>query len=362
MDLLWPRSLLLLGITPVLVALYLWALHRRRRFAVRYSSLALVREALPHHSKLRRHLPFALFVLALACLVVALGRPVQIVSVPTDQTTIILAMDVSFSMRWTDIQPSRLGAAEAAAISFIQRQKFSTQIGIVAFSGFAELIQPPTRDQEALQIAIDSLTTGRRTAIGSGILKALDAIAEVDPFVAPSVSDTTSPDQPTPVPVPKGAYAPDIIVLLTDGVSNTGPLPLDAAQQALDRGVRIYTIGFGTENGPTFGGQPNQGGGPLGGNDPFGGNNPLGGGGQGFGGGRFRRGIDEATLKQIAEMTGGAYYSASSAGELQNVFQNLPTYLITKHETMEISVLFAAMGALCAALAIVLSLIWHPLP
>jgi len=346
MNLLWPGFLLLLGLIPLIVAVYIWMLRRRRRFAVRYSSLALVREALPHQSRLRRHLPFALFLLALASLVIALGRPVSIVSVPTDQTTIILAIDASGSMRATDIQPSRLEAAEAAALSFIQRQRARTQIGIVAFARFAELIQPPTTDQEALQAAVQSLTTGRGTAIGSGILQSLDAIAEIDKSVAPSVSDTSSGVAPTPVP--KGAYAPDIIVLLTDGVNTTGPLPLDAAQQAADRGVRVYTIGFGTENGTL----------PFGGRQPPGG---LFGGGQQLGG-RFRLGIDETTLKQIADMTGGAYYSASSAGELQNVFENLPTYLITKHETTEISVAFTAIGALLAAIAIGLSLVWHPLP
>ena len=155
MELLWPRFLFLLGLIPLLIAAYIWVLRRRRRFTVRYSSLALVREALPHSSRLRRHLPFALFLLAIASLVIASGRPVDIVSVPTDQTTIILVIDASGSMRSTDIQPSRLGAAEAAAISFIQRQKSQTQIGVVAFAGSAELIQAPTTDQEALQIVTD---------------------------------------------------------------------------------------------------------------------------------------------------------------------------------------------------------------
>ena len=354
MVLLWPRFLILLGLIPLILAVYIWMLRRRRRFTVRYSSLALVREVLPRQSRWRRHLPFALFLIALASLIVALSRPVTIVSVPTDQTTIILTMDVSGSMRSRDISPTRLAAAEAAAVSFIQRQKSSTQIGIVAFSSFGEIVQAPTTDQEALQAAVESLTTGRRTAIGSGILRALDAIAEVDPNVAPSVSDTTSGIQPSPVP--QGVFAPDIIVLLTDGVSNFGPLPEDAAQQAVDRGVRIYTIGYGTANGyiPFSGGQ-SQGGGVFGGGgQQFGGGQPLGGG--------FRTGIDEDTLKQVASMTGGAYYSASSADELQNVFKNLPTYLISKHETSEISVAFAAIGALLAGLAIVLSLIWHPLP
>jgi len=353
MDLLWPGFLLLLGLIPLIVVAYIWMLRRRRRFAVRYSSLALVREVLPHPSRLRRHLPFALFLLALASLVIALGRPVAIVSVPAGQATIILAMDVSRSMCATDIPPNRLEAAKAAALSFIQRQQSSTQIGIVAFAGFAVLIQPPTTDQEVLQDAIESLTTARRTAIGSGILKSLDAIAEVNKSVAPSVSDTASGVPPAPVPT--GAYVPDIIVLLTDGVANAGPLPLDAAQQAVDRGVRVYTIGFGTESESSpFGGPQCRGGNPFGGQ-------PFGGGGQ-FGGGGFRRGIDEETLKQIAAMTGGTYYPATSAGELQNVFQTLPISLMTRHEAMEISVAFTAIGALLAAIAIVLSLIWHPLP
>jgi Ca-activated chloride channel family protein len=360
MDVLWPGFLFLLAIVPLLIAAYIWMLRRRRRFTVRYSSLTLVRAALPRFSRWRRHLPFALFLLALTSLVFALARPVAIVSVPTGQTTVILAIDVSRSMCATDIQPNRLEAAKAAALSFIQSQKSSTQISIVAFAGFAEVTQPPTTDQEALQSAVESLTTGRRTAIGSGILKSLDAIAEIDKNVAPSVTDTSPGIAPTPVP--KGAYAPDIIVLLTDGVSNAGPMPLEAAQQALDRGVRVYTIGFGTANGSEipFCAPQVQGGGTLDRGGGFGGGG-FGGGGFGGGGG-FRRGIDEDTLKQVSEMTGGAYYSAESASELQDVFQNLPTYLITKHEIMEISVAFAAIGALLAAIAVTLSLRWHPLP
>ena len=361
MNLLWPGFLLLLGLLPVLVALYLWGLRRRRRLALRYSSLALVREALPAQAAWRRHLPFALFVPALASLVFALSRPVTIVGVPTSQTVILLTIDVSRSMCQTDIAPNRLLAAEAAALSFIERQPAGTQIGIVAFSGFAEVIQPPTTDAEVLQDAIESLTTGRRTAIGSGILKALEAIARIDPNVAPPVTGLSTA---APPPVLSGAYAPDIIVLLTDGASNAGPSPLEAARQAADRGVRVYTIGFGTAAGsagrPPVCGWQYIGNAPLsresfsGGNQPFGG--AIG------GGGGFRRGIDEETLKQVAEITDGVYYSAESADELQRVFAELPTYLILKHEITEISVAFAALGALLATLAIGLALLWQPLP
>jgi Ca-activated chloride channel homolog len=357
MDLLWPEFLLLLGLIPVLVIAYIWILRRRRRFAVRFSSLALVREALPHQSPLRRHIPFALFLLAIASLVVAVGRPVSIVSVPAGQVTIILAIDVSRSMCSTDVAPNRLEAAKAAAESFIQRQNSRTQIGIVAFSGFAELVQPPTNDQEVLLDVVASLITGRRTAIGSAILKSIDAIAEVDPHVAASVNAFSSAVEPTPMP--QGAYAPDIIVLLTDGVNNTPIQPLDAAQQAADRGIRVYTIGFGTANSSQ---SPMNCPGQAQGDRQFGGGDPFGGGGGQFGpGGGSRRGIDEATLKQVADKTGGEYYSAESAAELNSVFKKLPTYLITRHETTEISVFFTAFAALMVALAILLSLLWHPL-
>jgi len=346
MSLLWPGFLVLLGLVPLLIGIYIWML-RRQKVGLRYSSLALVREAIPRHSHLRRHIPFAIFLAALISLIFTLARPVSIITVPTGQATIILTMDVSQSMRQTDIYPSRLEAAEAAALSFIRQQKASTQIAIVAFAGYAELIQPPTTDQESLELAVRSLTTARGTAIGSGILKSIDAIAEIDQSVWPSVRDPSSSEQRTPVP--KGAFAPHIIVLLTDGVTTQGPYPLDTAQQAADRGVRVYTIGFGTENGsPGFGGGPG----------PFGGPPPQ---GQGRGGG-FRRGIDEETLKEIAKLTDGEYYAASSADELLKVFQDLPTSLITKHEVMEISVAFAALGALLVVAAMIFSLRLHPLP
>jgi Ca-activated chloride channel family protein len=355
MNLLWPGFLLLLGLIPLIIGVYIWLLRRRRRFAVRYSSLSLIHAALPQQSRWRRHLPLALFLLALAILIMALARPVTTILVPAGRATIILAMDVSRSMCATDIPPHRLHAAKEAALSFIQARVSSTQIGIVAFAGFAELIQPPTTDQELLQDAVENLTTARRTAIGSAILKSIDAIAEINESVAPSTTGASPELELTPVP--EGQYVPDIVVLLTDGASNQGIYPLDAAQQAADRGVRVYTIGFGTANGSRslpYCDQPFR-------SDPFG--NEQGNGGLGFGGGGgFRRGIDEVTLQGVAELTGGDYYSAESAGELQEVFENLPTYLITREETTEVSAIFTAIGALFAALAIVLSFVWHPLP
>jgi Ca-activated chloride channel family protein len=358
MDLLAPGALLLLVIVPALVAIRYWLL-RRRRPALRYSSLSLMRDAAPRSSWLRRHLPFALFALGLASLVFAMARPVQVVAVPAGRTTVILAIDVSRSMCATDIPPNRLAAAQVAASSFIDRQGASTQIGIVAFAGFAELVQPPTTDQEVLLDVIESLTTGRRTAIGSAIIESLNAIAEIDSGVA-EVPDGVIPGDDPATSVPRGAYAPAIIVVLTDGASNTGPVPVEAAQEAAARGVRVYTIGFGTED-------PNSERPPCGfnliGNEPseapgFGGTF----GGGGGGGGGFRRAIDEDTLIAVAEATGGTYYPAESAAELHEVFVNLPTNLITKSEIMEISVIFVAAAAVLIALAILLAQAWRPLP
>jgi Ca-activated chloride channel family protein len=356
-DFLWPALLLALAVLPILVGIYAWSLRRRRPSGVRYSSLSLLREAVPGSSRLRRHLPFALFILALGALALAAARPVLILSVPTNQTSIILAIDVSGSMCSADIPPSRLQAAEAAAAAFIQHQGSTTQIGIVAFSGFAELVQAPTTDVETLLAALRSLATGRRTAIGSGLLTSIDAIAEIDAAVAPSQTDSRPGIPPTPVP--KGAYAPDIVVLLTDGVSNTGPRPLDAAQQAADRGVRVFTIGFGTAGGgaldPTCAPQ-------FVGREPPGGFGGRFGGGFGGGGGGFRRGIDDTTLKQVADLTGGTYHPAESAAELESVFASLPTSLITRHEVTEIGFGFVALGALLAAASILLGRLWRPLP
>ncbi|OGO28612.1 MAG: hypothetical protein A2Z16_07755 [Chloroflexi bacterium RBG_16_54_18] len=352
MGLIWPGFLWLLGLIPLIILVYFLIQRRRKRYVVRYSSLVLIRAAIPKPSLLRRYLPIALFLLALASLVLALTRPVAVIKMPAGKATIMLAMDVSMSMCSTDIPPNRLKAAQAAALEYVQRQSAHTQLGIVAFAGFAALVQPPTSDQEDLIAAVENLYTARRTAIGSAILESLDAIAEINQAVAPSTTDSES-DLPTPVP--EGEYAADIIVLLTDGASNTGIWPLEAAQQAADRGVRVYTIGFGTENGAVSNcGWGFQGGNSFGGGQPQWGNSWYGGG--------FRRGIDEETLKQVASLTGGEYFSAQSASELTKVFEDLPTYLITRNENMEISVLFTIIGAILAVLAISLSLLWHPIP
>ncbi len=347
MSMLWPSSLFLLFLLPLIVAAYVWILRRRRRFVIRYSSLSLVKEAASHQSWMRRHLPFVLFLLALASLILALTRPTAELIVPSNRATIILALDVSRSMCSTDIPPNRLVAAQAAAIDFIQSQNEGTQIGVVAFAGFAELVQPPTKDKTLLANAITNLTPARRTAIGSAILRSIDAIAEIDDRIAPTQFDASVQ------PVPEGEFAPHIIVLLTDGSSNAGPSPFTAASEALARGIRVYTIGFGTATDQSF----------LDCGDLFRDEYDY----QGFGfapslGSRDHRlQIDETTLKLVADLTGGSYYYAASAGELQNVFSNLPTYLVVTRETTEISALFNALAVLLILLAFFLSLRWNQL-
>lgn len=347
MDLLLPQSLYLLGLIPLWILAYIWILRRRKPLSVRFSSLSLLRDALPKQSKWKRHLPFALFLLALASLIVAMARPVSTITVPAANATIILAIDVSRSMCSTDIEPNRLEAAKAAALEFVKLQDDSTQIGVVAFAGYAVVVQAPTTDKALVEKAIKNLTTARRTAIGEGILMSLDAISEIDDSVPSPYSGAE------PVPLPEGEYVPAIVILLTDGVTTTGTHPLIAANMAAERGVRIFTIGFGTVNNTSpmdcslsspyfqFG---EQFGGPF-----FG------------GGGGFRRELDEATLKAVAEMTGGSYHLAESLEELREVYENLPVQLITVTETTEVAVMFAAIAAALVTLAIALALIWNPL-
>jgi Ca-activated chloride channel family protein len=356
MSFLWPGLLVLLLIIPAVIVLYIILLRRRGRYAVRYSSLSLIREAASHQTWWRRYLPFALFLLALTSLLLALARPVASVIVPSNKATVILAMDVSRSMCATDIPPNRLEAAKDAAQTFLQNHQSNRQIGIVAFAGFAELIQPPTTDTQALNDAVENLVTARRTAIGSAILRSIDAISEVDDRVAPSTDTSVSGGTPGAVPSEPVAPSPHIIVLLTDGASNAGPYPLTAAAQAAARGIRVYTIGYGTVNNTS----------PMDCGDDFGQDQFFfGGGGFQFqpqtGSRDFRLQIDEETLKQIAEVTGGNYYFASSANELEEVFQNLPSFVVATRETIEIGVFFTAFAAIVIILAMFLSYRWHPL-
>lgn len=360
MIFLWPWLLLLLVLVPVLIVIYIWNLRRKRKYAVRYSSLALIREALPKRSRWRQHVPFALFLLAVTSLITAMARPNAEVQVPLSRTTIILALDVSRSMCATDVEPNRLAVAQEAALAFIENQADDVRIGLVAFAGFAEIVVPPTNDKEVLQEAVRNFTTSIGTAIGSATLKAIDAIAEVNDQVLPSGFDLSQ--QAGESPLESGLFQPDIIVLLTDGANSRGPFPLDAAQQAADRQVRIYTIGFGSTEPQQMVCTPQQ----LG-SDAF--NEGFGRFSGGFtgsftGGGGFRRFLllDEETLQGVADITGGEYYRAENAEQLYDVFVDLPTDVVLQKERLEISVAFSILGAVLVMLAVGLSVLWHRFP
>jgi len=358
----WPWLLLLLLLVPLLVAVYIWVLRRKRKAAVRYSSLSLIREALPKHAWWRQHLPFILFLLGLACLAVAVARPVAEVVVPLNRTTIILALDVSRSMCSTDVSPNRLTIAQDAALAFVEDQADDTRIGIVAFARFAEIIVPPTNNKEVLKRAIRNITTSIGTAIGSATLKSIDAIAEVNAAVA--LSGLNLEIEADELPLEGTGYQPDIIVLLTDGANTHGPLPLDTAEQAAARKVRVYTIGFGTTNPGRMVCAPEQlGGGTFGGGfgDPGGG---FGGGGFGGGGGGSARFLmlDEPTLQGVADITGGAYYRAEDAQQLYDIFTDLPREIAVQKERLEMSVVLSLLGAVFAVSALALALLWRRFP
>ncbi|MDQ1425752.1 MAG: Ca-activated chloride channel [Acidimicrobiaceae bacterium] len=360
MSFTWPLALLLLLVVPLLLGLYLWQLRRKRKHAVRFSSVALIRAALPRRSRWRRHVPVALLLASIAVLAVATARPQVSREVPLSRTSIILTLDVSGSMCSTDVAPNRLTVAQQAAKAFVKDQVAGTRIGIVAFAGFAQLIVPPTTDKAKLTAAINNLTTSRGTVIGAAMLESLNAIAAVNPDVQPASADATGGDPnaaPPTVPPAAGSYVPDIIVLLTDGANTRGIDPVDAAQQVAGQHVRVYTIGFGTEN-PTqmvctreqLGAGAFDDGGFNGGNRP-----PRGG---------LRQALvmDESTLQQVADITGGKFYHAQDAAQLKSVFAGLPNQIGLQKKHDEISVVFAFLGALLAAAAVGLSLLWNRYP
>ncbi len=364
MAFIWPSLLWSLLLVPLILAVYIAIQRRRRRYALRYSSLLVLRQTTTAGQRLRRHIPTALFLLGLAAMLFALARPQTSTIVPLDARTVILAIDVSDSMRTRDIEPSRIDAAKASATAFVKEQKPGTRIGIVAFSGTASIVQPPTTDHDALIAAIQRLYPERSTAIGSGIIQSLNAIygnIYTDTFggdIAP-----TSP-QATVTPAPKGTHAPSTIILLTDGAKVQGPSPIEAAQKAAELGVRIFTIGVGNPNanGRPAGGSNSS---PSGGNGPYG-NAPYGGGGGYFGGnggsggrpygGRFE--VDETTLKSIAETTDGEYFLATDANALNDIYQKLNTEIVFTTEKTEVTSYFTAFGAVLLFGAIAVSILW----
>ena len=345
MSFLWPDFLWLLALVPVLVGLYLLALRRKKKLAVRYASLSMVRDAIGVGQRVRRHVPPLLFLVGITLMIVAMARPTAIVTLPTQHEIIILAMDVSGSMRAVDVKPTRLAAAQEAARAFINDQPGNVKIGIVSFAGTAAVVQAPTENREDLLAAIDRFQLQRATAIGSGLLVSLKAIfpdvefdlRASDPRIkasdngrGQSLDRAKQPAKEAPKPVPPGSYQSAAIILLTDGQTTTGPDPVESAKMAAERGVRVYTVGVGTVQGEVIGWE----------------------------GWSMRVRLDEDTLKQIANVTRGEYFYAGTATDLKAIYKGMNSKMVLQKQQTEITALFVAAAALFVLLGAGLSLAW----
>lgn len=342
MTFIWPNAFWLLLILPVLVFAYLRGAGKKTRLAARFP--ALFRASKGWRAAVRRHLPAGLFLVALVLLIVAMARPAAVITLASQRGTLILAMDVSGSMRADDVNPTRITAAQRAAKEFVKERPRSVRIGLVAFSGGAFLVQSPTTNNIALDQAIDSLRPERMTAIGSAVLTSLQTIFPDQHFdsMLPGFGGdefwSGTPLNPNPVKQPKrpppvepGSYRSAAIILMTDGKSTMGPDPIDAARIAADYGVRVFTIGFGTANGRI----------------------------RMWGGRTMRVRLDEATLKKMAQITHAQYFHAKSETELAQIYKQLNTKLQAETQLQEISVFFVMAATLFAAISAFLSLLWH---
>jgi Ca-activated chloride channel family protein len=342
MNFLWPQALALLALLPVLVAVYVWLLYRKRKSAVRYANLGMIKEAIGTRSRIRRHVPPLLLLLALAALIVAMARPTATVTLPTQKQTIIMALDASGSMRAKDVEPSRLVAMQNAAKQFVADAAPKTKIGVVVFAATATLVQPPTDDREAVIAAIDRIQLQRATATGSGLIVSLATIFPDAGFDVSTALFGRDAPRNAPIsegrkdakkdfkPVEPGSYNNAVVILLTDGQRTTGPDPIEVAKLAADRGVRVYTVGFGTTSGEIIG----------------------------FEGWSFRVRLDEETLKTVALMTRGEYFYAGTAADLKKVYQTLNSRLSLEKKETEITALLSGVAALFAMLSGLLSLLW----
>jgi Ca-activated chloride channel homolog len=338
MTFLWPSLLWFLLALPASVALYFLVLKQKKKSAVRYASLDLIKEAIGKGQAWRRHLPPAILLVALGTMIAAMARPAAVITLPSQHETVILAIDVSASMKADDVEPTRIVAAQAAAREFVAGQSRSTRIGIVSFAGSAALVQPPTQNRTDILGAIDSLQLQHATAVGSGILVALKAIFPEEDFEVPVTGRQiiamsgaqASPPRQQAVPVTPGSYAAAAIILLTDGQTTTGPDPVDAARLAAQRGVRVFTVGVGTPHGQIVTGE----------------------------GWSMRVKLDEEPLKLIADLTRAEYFFAGTAVDLRKIYESLTSRLVLERKETEITALFSALAAAAVLLASTLSLLW----
>jgi Ca-activated chloride channel homolog len=340
----WPQLLWLLALVPLLILVYLWLLGRRKKTSVQYSNLALVKQAMARQPSWRRHLPPSLMLIALSAMLFAAARPMMTIQLPSNKQTIMLAMDVSGSMRAKDVEPSRLVAAQNAAKAFLAELPRHVRVGIVAFAGSAQLAQLPTLSREDLNTAIDSFQLQRGTATGNGIALSLATLFPDDGIDISHMQwgagagaatrarplGETKKEGNKREPVAPGSYTSAAIIMLSDGQRTTGIDPLEAAKMAADRGVRVYTVGVGTVNGETIG----------------------------FDGWSMRVRLDEDTLKQIANRTAAEYYYAGTAADLKKVYESLSTRLGVEKRETEVSGIVSLIAAAFAVCAAALSVAW----
>ncbi|MGB7874125.1 MAG: VWA domain-containing protein [Anaerolineales bacterium] len=324
----WPLMLLTLLLIPLFVLLYFRMQRRRQEALEKVGGLGILQDSSGGRIGARRHIPMIMFLIGLTAMLVAVARPHAVVSLPSVESIVILAFDVSGSMSAEDMQPTRMEAAKAAAREFVDRQPSSVQIGVVAFSDGGISVQAPTKDQEAILTAINRLAPQRGTSLGSGILQSLNAIAESRGEALPP-SDSLTP-VPTPTPLPYGTYIPAAIVLLTDGENTANPDPVQAALTATGQGVRVYTIGVGSPEGTN-----------LTVNDFT----------------VFTQ-LNEPMLQQIASLTEGAYFNAQSEDDLREIYENLDMQVVVKPEKTEITSILAGFSILFMLIGGAFSLVW----
>jgi Ca-activated chloride channel homolog len=341
MTFLWPAMLWLLLSVPLLVWAYLLMLRRKRKLAIRYASLTIVKEAMGSGPGFRRHVPPLLLLLAWTVGMLAMARPAALVTLPSHQNTVILAMDVSGSMRAADVDPDRITASQISAVEFVRAQPAETRIGVVAFAGTAMLVQYPTQDRESVIGAIERFQLQRGTNIGGAILVSLQTLFPEASFdLGPRFRSMTQGGVPLGAPPPleeddfmpvePGSHPTAAIVVLTDGRATTGPDPVEVARMAADRGVKIFTVGFGSLGGEIVG----------------------------FGGRSMRVQLDEETLRQVSEVTRGRYFHAASGDDLAEVYRELSAEFVMEEQEMEITAGFAGFAALLMLLAGTLSFLW----
>ena len=344
-EFVWPYMLWALLAVPAAMLFYQRIVARRNQSAGEYRQLEIVGGAPGANSQARRALPPTLMLLALVLWLLALARPEAAVSLPSHVESIILAMDVSGSMRADDLKPNRLKAVQDTAHAFIAEQPKGVRIGIVEIASTAAVTLAPTTDHEALDKAIDNVQLQKGTALGTGILVSLatllpDAGIDVEQILTGRPSPPTQlygltqrpkVDREASKPVPPGSNGAAAIVLLSDGSSNVGPDPLKMADMAAEKGVRVYTVGIGTPEGSTLK----------------------------IDGWSIRVRLEEDTLKKIALNTNADYFRGATARDLKKIYANLATRLaMEKQQNVEISAVFAALGALFAGIGGLLSLLW----